>query len=160
MVADLATIAARWPIFHQELLRQTPYQSVVSVPLHARDGVTRLGALNLYLVVPEAVPDFFISAVSTSIAAPISTVLFDHEPGQDDPDVLPPWLNNAAVSERMRVWVAVGILIENADISNADALAALRAYAFGHDDTIDHTAARLIAQELQPQVLTSSHASA
>jgi len=126
---------------------------VVSFPLLARNGVTRLGALDLYLVMPEPVPAFFLSVVADAIAAPISTVLFDAEPGVAGRNVLPPWLSNAAVKRRMQVWVAVGILIEHAGTSNDDALAALRAYAFGHDETIEDTAAGLLSQALHPQAV-------
>ena len=38
LVADHATMAARWPIFHQEFIAQTPYRSVASVPLRPDAG--------------------------------------------------------------------------------------------------------------------------
>jgi len=153
LVADLESMAARWPVFHQELLRQTPFRSIASFPLLARNGATRLGALDLYLVIPEPVPEFFLSVVAHAIAAPIGTVLFDAEPGPAGRNVLPPWLNNVAVNRRMQVWVAVGILIEHAGSGNDDALAALRAYAFAHDETIEDTAVGLLSQELHPQAV-------
>jgi hypothetical protein len=160
LVADLPTIAASWPVFHHQLIKQTPYRSVVSIPLLARNGVTRLGALDLYLVMREAAPHFFVSQVTRAIASPISTVLFDHHAFGARPNPLPPWLNSAAVTRRMHVWVAVGILIEHADVGNEDALAALRAYAWAHDETIDDTADRLMARQLSPQEVMSMHTSA
>ena len=33
LVADEASMAARWPMFHRELLTQTPFRSVASIPL-------------------------------------------------------------------------------------------------------------------------------
>jgi hypothetical protein len=160
LIADLSTIAARWPMFHREFATQTPYQSVVSVPLLARDGITGLGALDMYLPMAEAAPDFFLSKITVAIAAPISSVLFDYQGIRANPNALPPWLNNASVTDRMHVWVAVGILIEYAGISNDDALAALRAHAFAHHSTLDDTAEQLMSQELQPASLVDSFASA
>lgn len=160
LVADRAGIAARWPMFYHHFVSQTPYQSVVSVPLFARDGDTRLGALDLYLVIREAAPDFFVSQVARCIASPISSVLFDQRPAQAKAGSLPPWLNNAAVNRRMHVWVAVGILVEHADVGHDDALAALRAYAFAHDEAIDDTAERLMSRQLSPQLVLNTHADA
>jgi hypothetical protein len=160
LIADLDTIADRWPMFHREFVTQTPYQSVVSVPLLARDGITGLGALDMYLTNAEAAPDFFVSQVTTAIAAPISSVLFDHQGVRANPNALPPWLNNASVNRRMHVWVAAGILMEHAGVSNDDALAALRAYAFAHDLTLDDTADLLMTHELDPGALLDALATA
>ena len=54
--------------------------------------------------------------------------------------LLPRWMNSAPVTQRMNVWVAVGILIEHAGLTNADALAAIRAYAYGHSASLDDIA--------------------
>jgi len=67
--------------------------------------------------------------------------------------VLPMWMNNHLVNQRMNVWVAVGILIEHAGLSNADALAALRAYAYGHSVSLDDIAHKLTARRLHPDAL-------
>ena len=53
----------------------------------------------------------------------------------------------------MNVWIAVGILIEYADLTNADALAALRAYAYGHSASLDDIAHHIATQELHPDSL-------
>ncbi len=160
LIADLEAIAANWPMFHQDFVTQTPYRSVVSVPLLARDGITGLGALDMYLTMPEAAPHFFLPQVTMAIAAPISSVLFNHQGARANPNALPPWLNGTSVTQRMHVWVAVGILMEHAGVSNDDALAALRAYAFAHDLTLDDTADQLMSQELRPGSLLDAFASA
>jgi hypothetical protein len=95
-----------------------------------------------------------------AIAAPISSVLFNHQGARANPNALPPWLNGTSVTQRMHVWVAVGILMEHAGVSNDDALAALRAYAFAHDLTLDDTADQLMSQELRPGSLLDAFASA
>ena len=40
------------------------------------------------------------------------------------------WLRRHAAIQRMIVWVAVGILIQYADVTSVNALAVLRAHAF------------------------------
>jgi hypothetical protein len=67
--------------------------------------------------------------------------------------VLPMWMNNHSVNQRMNVWVAVGILIEHAGLTNADALAALRAYAYGHSVSLDDIARKLTTRRLHPDAL-------
>jgi hypothetical protein len=154
LAADLGTIEARWPMFHRQLLTQTPFRSVISFPLNSRDGRLRLGALDLYLTISDRVPDFFLDQVCANIADPISVVLFEKPtPASGRWAKLPPWLDNSFVRGRMHVWVAVGMLIEHANLSNADALAALRAFAFGHDTNLDDVAREMMDQRLQPEAV-------
>jgi hypothetical protein len=154
--ADLTTMSAQWPMFHSQLLAQTSFRSIVSFPLFSRSRRLRFGALDLYLTISEPVPDFFVRQVTSSIADPMAAVLFD---GHSTSSVggaaaqLPPWLDNDLVNNRMHVWVAVGMLVEHAGLSNPDALAALRAYAFSHDVTLDDIADQLMTERLQPQSL-------
>jgi hypothetical protein len=67
--------------------------------------------------------------------------------------VLPRWMLRPAVARRMNVWVAVGILIAHAGLTNADALAALRVYAYGHSPSLDDIADDLTTHRLQPDAL-------
>jgi AmiR/NasT family two-component response regulator len=46
------------------------------------------------------------------------------------------------------VWVAVGILMERGRLTNPDALAVLRAYAYSHQMTLDAVAADLVGHKL------------
>jgi hypothetical protein len=160
LVADLRMIADRWPSFHRELGAQTPYQSTVSFPLLARDAITGLGALDLYLTTPEAAPEPFLSQVSAAVVAPISSVLFGHLAARANPNGLPPWLNNSSVTQRMHVWVAAGILIEHAGVGNDEALAALRAFALARDLTLDAAADQLMAHQVDPDVVLTRMATA
>ena len=153
--ADLTRMSTQWPMFHRQLLAQTSFRSIVSFPLFSRSRRLRFGALDLYLTISEPVPDFFVRQVTISIADPMAAVLFD---GHSTSSVggaaqLPPWLDNSPVNSRMHVWVAVGMLVEHASLSNPDALAALRAYAFSHDVTLDDIADQLMTERLQPESL-------
>ncbi len=153
LAADLATIAVQWPMFHRHFV-ETPFRSVLALPLLSTDRRLRYGALDLYLTTPEAAPDHFVSHVTTSVADPIAAVLFDGQAVTSGSHVaLPPWFDNEPVADRMHVWVAVGILIEHAGMSNADSLAALRAYAFSHDVTLDELADELMSERLRPEAL-------
>jgi hypothetical protein len=49
--------------------------------------------------------------------------------------------------------VAVGILIEHAGLTNADALAVLRGYAYGHSASLDDIADHLATQRMHPDEL-------
>jgi hypothetical protein len=151
--AGLQRMAVDWPVFHREFTSQTPYRSVVSLPLLARDGITGLGALDLYLTSPESPSDLFVSQVTAAIAAPISSILFEHDGIAANPNAVPAWLHNPQLTQRLHVWVAVAILMEHCGVDDDDALAALRAYAFAHDETIDGTAGLLMSQELRPDMV-------
>lgn len=154
LTAACDTIAVRWPMFHREFVTQTPFRSVVSLPLLSRRQRLRYGALDLYLTT-RTLPDFceaFLSQVMSAVADPIADVLFGGRYTTAAPQAnLPPWLDNLSVAGRMHVWVAVGILIEHAGLGDADALAALRAYAFSHDTTLDDLADELVTQRLEPE---------
>jgi hypothetical protein len=140
-------------MFHRQFL-QTPFRSVLSLPLLSTDRSMRFGALDLYLTTADAAPDSFISQVMSNVAEPIAAVLFDsHADTSGASAALPPWFDNEPVSNRMHVWVAIGILIEHAGMSNADALAALRGYAFSHDVTLDELADQLMSDQLPPEML-------
>ena len=156
LVADLDTMAGRWPLFHRQFVVQTPYGSVVSLPLSSPQSSLRFGALDLYLEEPDRVPDFFVAEVAAHVAGPIATLLFGRPDGSAaDPTLLPAWLNTSGVNDRMRVWVAVGMLIEHSGMDNADALAALRGYAFAHDKTLDALAGQLMSNQLEAESVFS-----
>jgi len=153
LVADETSMAARWPMFHRELLAQTPFRSVASIPLRS-DPLRRFGALDLYSTDADALQRLNLGEVSRDIADPMAAILFDaptmtlHEGA-----LLPWWMLRPSVAQRMNVWVAVGILIAQAGLTNADALAALRAYAFGHSASLDDIAGHVATQRIHPDAL-------
>ena len=67
--------------------------------------------------------------------------------------VVPTWMTRNSVTQRMNVWTAVGILIAYAGLTNADALAALRAYAYGHSASLDDIAEHITTNRLPPDAL-------
>lgn len=148
LTAGLGVMAVRWPAFHAELVSRTPYRSVAALPLIPGNG-RRLGALDLYLTGSEAMEPQLLFQLANSIATPMAQILSGAPIGQDaDGITMPTWLNSDVVRERMQVWSAVGQLMASSALENADALALLRAYAYGHETTLDDVAARVVSQSL------------
>lgn len=152
VIVDLAAIENMWPMFHRGLLAQTPFRSIASLPLSSPEH-ERFGALDLYSVDPGALPFQAIEGEIKNIADQISWILFEEPSGHRHGIATSAWLNNSAVRNRMNVWVAVGILIEHAHLSNIDALATLRAYAFSHNASLDDIADQTTTRRLEPAAL-------
>jgi hypothetical protein len=153
LVADLAVIAARWPTFHEGFVAQTPYQSVAAFPLRSVQG-SCLGALDLYSTNPEAFNSLELAAVDAAVAVPIASMLFtDAAAGELNGIIFPSWLTREQVDERMNVWVAIGMLMARQPLSNDDALALLRGYAYSHNLTLDQVARQMTDRGLEPDAL-------
>jgi len=142
----MAQIPSRTP-------RQTPFRAVASVPLKSTH-LSHFGALDLYAHDPGTLQQLNLHEVSTNIANPMATILFDDpETTLQDGTRLPVWMTNHSVAQRMNVWVAVGILIEHGDLTNTAALTALRTYAYVHSTSLDDIANHLTTQRLHPNAL-------
>jgi hypothetical protein len=152
LVADLAALTTRWPVFGSELVRQTPFRSVASLPLRRPDGCL-LGAVDLYSHDERGDAFADIPALGLEVASLMSQYLTDTST----------WLHGdggsgsveagTALDRRLNVWVAVGMVIARTAMTNVDALAVLRAYAFGHDLSLDDLAERVTTRDLEPDAL-------
>ena len=87
LVADLAAMAAEWPVFHHEFVAQTPYRSVASVPLWAEAGPP-VGALDLYSTRVETLDLALIDELTVAVADPIEAMLFLDAPVADETDLM------------------------------------------------------------------------
>ena len=153
LVADAARMAASWPTFSERFFAETPFQSVASLPLRAAQG-SCLGALDLYSTSAVTLTSEEVKEIDVAIAIPIASILFrDAAAGEPEGIAMPDWLSKDSVDERMNVWVAVGMSIERLQLSNADALATLRGYAYSHDLTLDQVASLVTDKGLQPEEL-------
>ncbi|SDR74420.1 hypothetical protein SAMN04488543_0299 [Friedmanniella luteola] len=154
LVADAATVAARWPAYHRELVRQTPFRSVASLPLRAA-GQPPMGALDLYSDAARMDPSACGPEVQTAIADQISGLLLDaplvSTEWTDEP--VAAWLAGPSVADRMEVWKAVGMLMHSLGETQRESLALVRRYALAHRSTLDAVAVRLTALELEPSDL-------
>lgn len=149
VVADLEDMAQRWPSYHAQLVERTPFRSVASIPLSAPHR--RFGALDLYSTDPQATAFTDIVEIQTAIADQAAAALVAAPTAVNTMGIsIPIWLETDLVSNRLEVWIAIGILVAYARLNDTDSLAVLRAYAFGHDTTLDDVSRRLISGELAP----------
>ena len=150
LAADPTQMMQAWPVFHDELTRQTSFQSVVSLPL-GMPGKQPFGALDLYST--ESEPDRsllegptrhdIVRVVTTFLTGlPLSTLLTH--------GAAPPLLDGAndLVAARMTVWTAVGMLMATTGNSQAEALALLRGHAYSHTTSLDDIAQQITTHQL------------
>lgn len=153
LVADAEMMAQRWPVFYQEIVAHTPFRSIASIPIRSPD-LPSFGALDLYSIDPQHLSLISLEQVMAEITDQIGTLLFEAPTVAFEHGItLPLWLSGDSVTSRMNVWVAVGILMEHSKVTNSDALAALRAYAFGHDTTLDDVSNQLSSELLKPHAV-------
>lgn len=153
LVANLAGMALRWPVFRERFGEECPYQSIASFPLGAAQA-SYVGALDLYSTSSTMLSTREIEDIDAAIAIPMASMLFG-EAGAREPDAVavPGWLTQESVGERMNVWVAVGMSMERLKLANADALALLRGYAYSRDLSLDEVARRVTDAGLEPEDL-------
>jgi hypothetical protein len=112
------------------------------------------GGLDLYSTNPEAFYSLELAAVDVAVAIPIASMLFaDAAAGEFNGIIFPNWLTREQVDERMNVWVAIDMLIARQPLSNDDALALLRGYAYSHNLTPDQVARQMTNHGLRPEAL-------
>jgi hypothetical protein len=146
-------MALRWPVFHHELLQQTPYRTIISLPLQSPQQ-ERFGALDLYSTDDDAFSDLIVDQLSTEVADPIAAILFDQPPtSHQHPDDPPAWLDSQPVRDRMTVWVAIGMLMEHRALTNTEALSMLRGHAYTHDTTLDELATQITTRHITPDTV-------
>lgn len=146
LIANEQALATRWPMFSRELHSQTPFRSIASLPLRDLDQ-QGLAALDLYSTDPNAFNTAWLAQISRDVGDPTAALLFDR-PVRELIDSAGPNLTN--VSNRVQIWVAVGMVMERVNLVNADALAALRAYAFSHEATLEDVAEQITSGRLPP----------
>lgn len=143
VLAGQAELQGRWPVFHDELLRRTPFRGVVSLPLP--DGMAGIGALDLYFTRDADVPRlslFTSTAVSTAIARHLHTAMARATTSDDG---APAWLESPAARSRALVWQALGYLNTTLHVTTRDALALLRAHAYGLGQDVDTLAEQVLS---------------
>ncbi|MCW2527293.1 MAG: hypothetical protein JWM76_2153 [Pseudonocardiales bacterium] len=152
MRASSARVEASWPLFYGDLIAHTPYRSVVALPLR-RVAPNQGGALDLYLSDPLLADSLDLEDALT-VAELIVDILTLAE-SDDDPAELPgpAWLHGPAAQRRMQIWVAVGMINVALHRHDDDALALLRAYAFGNSETVDAVAQAVVDREIPIEAL-------
>lgn len=144
LVADLhhATETARWPVFAAAVTEQTLVAALFALPLQW--GAVNLGVLDMYRVTPGALTDAqrrdALSAVDTA-----ALILLGQRTG--DGGGQGGWLDQA-VGNRAEVHQATGMVLAQLGIGPTDALARLRAHAFGEGRLLVDVARDVVERRL------------
>jgi hypothetical protein len=150
-IATEAKIAQLWPSFYEGFASKTPYRSVASVPL-AWSG-QRLGAVDVYWTDPDAA-DRFPTASAEALAGFLTPSLLSSPFSGSRLDVAQPaWLGAPAAQQRMDVWKAIGLVSTAQNLPAPDALAAIRAFAYARDTTVDEVSGQLLSGSLAAETL-------
>jgi hypothetical protein len=134
-LADLSEV--RWPAFTAEALA-LDVRAVFAFALHL--GVIRVGALVLHQHRPGV-----LSALATADAmafadAATSSILSD---------AVAPEMDDGPSNQQMVVFQASGMISVQLGVDPADALARLRAYAYGNNQMTSQTAEDVVARRLR-----------
>lgn len=155
--ASQRDIARRWPTFHAELVRATPFRSIASIPLRISPLLN--GGLDLYFHAPEGalavdldaaadVAGELAGALRRDTAAPVPSL---EEPGR----TVPAWAYGPSAMNRLRVWIATGMLMSHFDTDAPRALALLQSYVWRSEQDLDDVTDALLGGKLKPQTLAT-----
>jgi GAF domain-containing protein len=148
-VADLSTVAARWPRFVPAAL-DAGFASVHAVPMRAAGIV--LGALGLFGSESGELNEADRLVAQTLAHIACVAILQEHAP---TPSTVMPQLR-AALASRVIVEQAKGYLRETLDVSVGEAFRVLRSYARANGEHLTDVARRLMTDRLARPVLVSA----
>lgn len=152
LVSDLrAQDEPRWPAF-KDAAERAGVRAVFAFPVQV--GRIALGALDLFRSVPGSlsVAQMTDALLIADAAAQILLDLIDERngiAGRDDP--LEQWAQVATLA-RSDVYRATGMIMAQLDISPAEALVRLRAYAFVHELTAIEVAELVTSRRLRLEI--------
>ncbi|WP_456548396.1 ANTAR domain-containing protein [Blastococcus sp. SYSU D00813] len=155
VIAEEAEIEARWPAFHDALVSRTAVRSIISLPF--QDELRGYGALDLYLVPPH---DVRTVTLYDALVVTREIVSLFHRAARPAGADGPAWVGAPAAERRALVWQAMGFLNAGLGITSEDALALLRAHAYGSGMEVDDLAARVLAREVPLEELAYDDRSA
>ncbi|MDQ1725189.1 MAG: hypothetical protein QOG52_2217 [Frankiaceae bacterium] len=144
---DLSDTTHRWPHFALAAER-AGYASVHAVPLRLRDRV--LGALNLFGA--EAGPLGTADLELAQALAHVASVALVQEKAAADKDLIVSQLNTALTS-RIVLEQAKGVLAHRGDLDMEEAFAVLRGYARDCNERLTDVAGAIVARTLSPNVI-------
>lgn len=137
----------RWPAYGDLLIGETPFHAVVALPL--LPALAGKGALDLFFVRSADVPDldvFEAMAVGELVTSALSDAsvwsTWSSETG-------PEWLQGPLPQRRAAVWEAMGRLGVDLEVTAQEALALLRAHAYGTGRSVDDVAADVLTGRLE-----------
>jgi hypothetical protein len=144
-VSDLAQETARWPQFVPAALA-AGFASVHAVPMRLRDTV--LGALNLFgtQVGPLSADDLDLAQALAHVAS----VALVQEKAAADKELIVTQLNTALTS-RIVIEQAKGVLAQTGRLDMEQAFLALRRYARDHNQRLTDVSAAIVSRSLASQ---------
>ncbi|HEY3870416.1 MAG TPA: GAF and ANTAR domain-containing protein [Actinocrinis sp.] len=152
LVPDLREQTARWPVFAPGAI-DLEVRAVFALPL--RIGAISVGVLTAYRAVPGPLTGGQL-ADALALADAITGVLLDRadgdlaETGGGAPQRGRPRSGRARpATYRAEVHQAVGMISVQLDVSMSEALARLRAYAYGNERPIAEVAADVVSRRLR-----------
>jgi ANTAR domain/GAF domain len=144
-VSDLSQETARWPQFVPAALG-AGFASVHALPIRLR--TIRLGALNLFgTEVGSLNADDLALGQALAHVAGVALV---HGKAATDKDLVLAQLN-AALTSRVVVEQAKGVLAQTAGLDMDEAFTVLRRYAREHHEGLSEVAAAVVRRELAPE---------
>ena len=150
IVADEATIRSSWPAFHDSLVTRTSIRGVISLPLG--DELRGVGALDLYLVPPRPIDSVTLVDALAVARAVVSVFQQGNVRASPEGDG-PAWLDAPAAGRRSLVWQAMGFVNVGLQVTSSDALALLRAHAYGAGLDLDELAGLVLEREVPLELL-------
>ena len=145
VLADETTIAARWPVFYEDLVARTPVRGIISLPL-VDDLQQGFGALDLYLVPPRDITAVDLTDAVEVARAVVAVFLAASRPSCSSDG--PAWLDAPTAAQRSLVWQAMGFVNAGLGVTSQDALALLRAHAYSLGRDLDDLAARVLTNDV------------
>ena len=151
--ADVPADAARWPRFAAGAV-EAGFRAVHGVPMRLREDV--IGVLTLLHTEPHSLAPS--DARVAQALADSATIGLIHERAVRHAEGVSAQLRHALES-RVAVEQAKGVLAQAGGVSPGDAFAVLRSYARGHSRPLSEIAARVVAGDLDWDVLVAAYRS-
>jgi transcriptional regulator with GAF, ATPase, and Fis domain len=149
-VPDLSATRARWPEFVAAVDQHTAFRSVPALPLRLRGHA--IGAMNLFGHQPGPIRESDL-ALGQALAD-VATIGILQERAIRRGEVVTEQLQTALTS-RVIIEQAKGVLAEHAGVSMNEAFTRLRGFARGRNLRLSEVAGQLVARQLAPEVLSS-----
>lgn len=144
---DLVAMHASWPVF-TERLRQLGFNSAQALPMRLRNET--IGALNTFRTEPGRIPESDLRIGQAM--ADVATVGLLQERAIAARERLATQLQ-AALTSRIQIEQAKGVLAERAGLQMDQAFQVIRAYARSHNRRLGEIAAQIIDGSLTTDVL-------
>jgi len=133
---------ARWPVFAAAVMERSPVRALFAIPLQW--GAVNLGVLDLYRREPGGLAEAQLrDAISTADTAALMMLGLRTDPDHS----VGGWLDHS-VAHRAEIHQATGMVSVQLDVGAPEALARMRAHAFGHDRLLIEVARDVVGRRL------------